>query len=139
MPERGHCPISFALDVIGDKWSLIVIRDMAFFEKRYYRQFLDAGEGIATNILSERLRRLEREGIISKQVDPENRSKIIYSLTDKGIDLVPMLVDLIHWGAKHDCQTAAPAEFLERIENDRDNLITEFQTRLRSSKISPAD
>ncbi|HZS44354.1 MAG TPA: helix-turn-helix domain-containing protein [Blastocatellia bacterium] len=130
--NRSHCPIAYTLDTLGDKWTLVVIRDLALFGKRYYKELLESEEGIATNILSDRLQRLERERIITKRHDPENRSKIIYNLTEKGIDLVPLLVDIIEWGAKYDPCTVVTSQFRERLEKDRLGLIQQFQSKLRS-------
>ncbi|HIG44781.1 MAG: helix-turn-helix domain-containing protein [bacterium] len=79
--RRSGCPVSGTLDVLGDKWSLLIVRDMVFKQARYFKQFLAAGEGIATNILSDRLLKLEQSGIVSKQIDHDNRRQMIYSLT----------------------------------------------------------
>ncbi|HEY4655289.1 MAG TPA: helix-turn-helix domain-containing protein, partial [Cyclobacteriaceae bacterium] len=92
---RSQCPISTALDIFGDKWTLLVIRDLLFNQKKTYGEFLDSEERIATNILSDRLSLLERTGIVSKQKHPYHGLKIVYSLTQKGIDLIPVLVEII--------------------------------------------
>ena len=125
--RRSPCPISFALDLLGDKWSLLVVRDLVFAHKRHFADFLASPEGIASNILASRLKNLEASGIISRRQDPDNARKVVYELTDKGLDLVPALVELIRWGAKYDAKTAAPQSFRQRIERDRDGFIAEIR------------
>ena len=92
---RSQCPISTALDIFGDKWTLLVVRDLLFNEKKTYGEFLDSEEKIATNILADRLALLEMAGIISREKHPDSKLKILYKLTDKGIDLIPVLVEVI--------------------------------------------
>jgi len=99
--HRSFCPINLALEVFGDKWSLIIIRDIMFAGKRHFRELLQSEEKMASNILTDRLVMLEREGIISKQSDPAHKQKFIYSLTSKGIDLLPVLVEIGAWSLKY--------------------------------------
>ncbi len=127
--RRSACPISFSLDFLGDKWTLLVVRDLVFGGKRHYGEFLKSGESIATNILADRLARLEAGGIIKKSPNPANRVKHVYSLTAKGLDLIPVMLELAAWGAAHDPQTAAPRAFLRRFKNDREGLIKEIRKR----------
>src|SRR5262249_27065913 len=129
--RRSDCPISYSLDIFGDRWTLLVARDMAFKGKRNFRDFLASEEGIASNILADRLATLERCGMVSRRPDPAHASKVIYTLTKKGIDLVPALLEPVAWGAKHDPRTATPAEFLKRLRRDRDGVIAELQAALR--------
>jgi DNA-binding HxlR family transcriptional regulator len=98
---RSHCPINLAVEVIGDKWSLIIIRDLMFADKRHFREFLDGDEKIASNILTDRLAKLETEGVINKKNDPTHKQKFIYNLTAKGIDLLPIIVELGNWSLKY--------------------------------------
>ena len=98
---RSDCPISTALDIFGDKWSLLIIRDMAFVGKSTYGNFLESGEHIATNILADRLAMLEWVGIIPRDKHPESKVKILYKLTPKGIDLLPVLAEIIIWSDKY--------------------------------------
>lgn len=104
MAEEGHrsgCPINLSLEVLGDSWSLIVIRDIMFGDRRHYRQLLnESEEGIASNILSDRLKRLTSSGLVSKEQDPSHRQRQLYSLTEQSIQLVPVLVQLGAWGRK---------------------------------------
>lgn len=130
LARRSNCPISYALDVLGDKWTLLVLRDLVFVRKRHFRDFLASPENIASNILTSRLRTLKAQGLVLRRKDPDSARKIIYELTPKGIDLIPVLIELIRWGAKYDARTAAPAVFTHRIEKDREGLIAEIRTAL---------
>jgi DNA-binding HxlR family transcriptional regulator len=94
---------------------------------------LESEEGIATNLLSDRLRRMEKAGIVLKEVDPDNRKKFVYRLTEKGRDLLSLLLDMVLWGATHDAKTAAPEEFVRRLKRDREGVIREFRSRMRES------
>lgn len=135
--RRSHCPIAFALDIFGDKWSLLVLRDLLFKDKRRFSEFLGAEEGISTNILSERLARLEVEGLIAKSPDPENGRQYFYSPTDKGLDLIPALLEVILWSAKHDPKTASPPAVTRRIQMERETFIQEVKRQfVRPSKKS---
>ena len=99
--NRSECPISCALDVFGDKWSLLIIRDLMFNNKNTYSDFLKSGEGIATNILASRLQSLEENKIIKKLEHPNSKAKNLYLLTQKGIDLLPIMVDINIWSEKY--------------------------------------
>ena len=98
---RSDCPLNFGLEIFGDKWSLLIIRDLMFFGKRYYNEFLSSAECISTNILAERLTMLEKEKIIKKEKDPAHKQKLIYSLTEKGIDLAPVIINIGLWSEKY--------------------------------------
>ena len=98
---RSDCPISCTLDILGDKWSLLVMRDLLFFEKTSFGEFLLSDEKIARNILADRLEDLLEKGFIVKEVSPANKSKFLYYPTQKGIDLVPLLFQLADWSKKH--------------------------------------
>src|ERR1700704_4326301 len=97
---RSDCPINYSLEIIGDKWSLLIIRDIAVFGKTSYGEFLNSDEKIATNILSNRLNMLEANGIISKKQNVTNKTKFIYSLAQRGLDLMPLLIDMLIWSSK---------------------------------------
>jgi len=132
--RRSACPISFALDLFGDRWSLLVIRDMMFKGKRTYGEFLKAGEGIATNILADRLETLENAGVIDKAPDPDNGTRYLYSLTDRGLDLMPVMLEIIAWSGKHDPKTPVSAAFRKRIVNSRDKVMAEFRSELETQQ-----
>lgn len=121
--RRSDCPISSALDVFGDRWSLLVIRDLLFKGKVRYGEFLDSEERVSTNILADRLRVLQAHGLIDKRVDPDHGSKFVYSLTQKGRDLAPMLVEMILWSAEHDPMTAASEDFVAEAQRNKPVLL----------------
>jgi len=114
--KRSDCPISFALDIFGDKWSLLIVRDLVFTSKKTYGEFLTSDEGMATNILASRLRSLENGGIIRRSPNPDDKRKELYMLTKKGVDLSPVLMEIIRWSAKHDPQTIASKEFIAQAQ-----------------------
>lgn len=129
--NSNKCPITFALDIFGDKWSLIILRDIIFKGKKYYGEFLTSTEKISTNILASRLLKMESEGLISKSQDTNNLSKYIYQLTPKGKDLIPLMLDMIEWSVKYNSQSGipsniingAPENLLARLHEDREELI----------------
>jgi DNA-binding HxlR family transcriptional regulator len=125
--HRSECPIAYGLDFFGDKWSLLIVRDIALYGRHNFGQFEAAGEGIATNILADRLRRLVEGGIIKKQRDPEHGSKRIYRLTAKGFDLLPIVVEIIVWSAKHDPDSPVTKAYLRRAQCDREGLLEEMR------------
>ena len=108
--SRSSCPISATLDVIGDKWSLLVIRDLLFLGKTQFGEFLSASEGISTNILAQRLNSLEACGIVEKQPYQDNPVRYNYTLTQRGRELRPVLMELIGWGNKHVKGTYTPTD-----------------------------
>ena len=110
------------------------MRDMLLKGKTRYQEFLSSEEGISTNILADRLSRLEKQGIISKRDDPENKKQILYAPTKKGLDLIPVMLELIRWGAKYDSETAAPKEFLRRLEKNPDGLKAEILSHFRKRR-----
>ncbi len=127
-PRRSDCPLNAALEVFGDRWTLLVVRDLMFGGRCSYRDFLKADEKIATNILAERLNRLEAHGIVEKQRDPEDGRKVNYQLTDKGMDLAPVIVEMIVWGARYEDTDTAPAVIHEMTVN-RDSFIAGLRDR----------
>ncbi|PKM31087.1 MAG: transcriptional regulator [Gammaproteobacteria bacterium HGW-Gammaproteobacteria-11] len=127
-PCRSHCPINYALESFGDKWTLLIIRDLMFKAKQSYGDFLSSDEKISTNILADRLKRLEALEIVAKGVNDTNRAKVIYSLTPKGRDLLPIMLEITQWSGKYYAQNNAPKPFLNRLENDKQRLIEEIRT-----------
>ncbi len=123
------CPITFALDTFGDRWSLLIVRDLLMRGYRTNGEFQRSNEGIATNILADRLRRLEKSGIISQSPDPQNRRRILYKLTAKGVDLAPVMVELMRWSGKYDEGTRMPKQIKKRIEREREDFIRALQVR----------
>ena len=99
---RSNCPVNFAVETIGDKWSLVILRDIIFWGKKTYGEFLKSDEKIATNILVGRLELLEKKGLISKSPHATDKRSDIYGITESGLDLIPMLIEAIAWSAKND-------------------------------------
>ncbi|MFN3657522.1 MAG: winged helix-turn-helix transcriptional regulator [Pseudolabrys sp.] len=100
--HRSGCPINLTLEVVGDRWSLLVIRDVIFGNRRHFRELLNRSEeGISSNILADRLKNLVEQGILTRADDPSHKQKGIYSLTDKGIELLPVLAQMAAWGYRH--------------------------------------
>jgi len=129
--EGKNCPIFFSLEIFGDKWSLLILRDILHFDKQHYNEFLESEEGISTNILADRLKRLEAERIISKKRDPDNKKQFIYSPTKKCLDLVPIILEITVWGAKYDPETKAPPEEMTRIRNNRKEYIENIRDKFK--------
>jgi len=136
--RRSACPISFTLDILGDKWTLLILRDLLLNGKRHYREFLEAGEHIATNILADRLKRLEAEGLLTKDRDQDNRKQVIYQPTQKSLALLPVLIEVAYWGATHDPNTAAPRDFVRTTRRDRDALVVLIRKRFSAIRGSSA-
>lgn len=128
--QRSDCPISCSLEVFGDKWSLLIIRDIMLRGKMSYSEFLESEEKIATNILANRLTLLEAENILSKKVSPANKSKFIYSLTQKGADLLPILIEIMDWGAKYN-ENCPRKELGKKIKKDKTSVIKELSQELK--------
>lgn len=129
-----HCPIDFAMNMFGDRWSLLLIRDMLFRGKRRYGDFLNSEEGISTNILAERLKRMQCMGLVEKFPDPENRRASLYLLTDKGLDLLPILLEVIRWGLTHDDQSAVPPPVASALVGDDGSLARQARARIQGER-----
>jgi DNA-binding HxlR family transcriptional regulator len=123
--------------MIGDRWSLLIIRDMMMRGFRTYQEFLNSDEGIATNILADRLRKLEASGIISTSRDPGDRRKLIYNLTQKGIDLGPVLLELALWSARYE-ETDASRAMIQKMEKNRGTFIAGIRRNWQQDKKGPA-
>lgn len=120
---RSHCAINYSLEIIGDQWSLLIIRDIVYFGKRTFGDFLQSDEHISPSILSLRLAHLERQGILVKRPHSSDRRREVYWLTEKGLDLIPILHELSAWGAKHDPETQASHEWMEEVEENRKTIM----------------
>jgi DNA-binding HxlR family transcriptional regulator len=116
--RRSGCPISISLEIFGDRWSLLVVRDLMFKGLRTFKEFAAAGEGIATNVLAERLERLESNGIIARTTDPADARRVLYRLTDKGMALAPVLIEMVIWAARYE-DTDAPPQTVKAMREDR--------------------
>jgi len=113
------CPVDYAVSVIGDGWSLLIIRDLAVRGSKTYAELLDGWEGISTNILAQRLRHLEEKGVITKRKNPDNWRSFIYELSAKGRDLAPVLSELVLWGGKYNDAKEPMTETLSHVRSDR--------------------
>jgi DNA-binding HxlR family transcriptional regulator len=126
--RRSGCPVSVSLEVLGDRWSLLIIRDMMVRAFRTFKEFQESGEGIATNILADRLRNLKQAGIITTEPDADDGRRGTYRLTEKGIDLAPVLLELLIWGAQHH-GTDAPCAAIEMMARNRSAIVAEVRRR----------
>ena len=135
---RSDCPINYSLEIIGDKWSLLIIRDIAVFGKTSYGEFLNSDEKIATNILSNRLNMLEANGIISKKQNVTNKTKFIYSLAQRGLDLMPLLIDMLIWSSKQHPAENGPDVLLAKMAlENRQQLIDAIQSHVQAGNRRP--
>lgn len=133
---RSDCPISTALEIVGDRWTLLIIRDMMFAGKRHFREFLQSGEGISSNILADRLNMLVARGVLTREDDPAHRQKAIYSLTTMGIELLPVLVAMSRWSQKHFPATRRPEA--AALVKGGEALQRQIATALRKGHLRPA-
>jgi DNA-binding HxlR family transcriptional regulator len=131
---RSDCPISTALDIFGDKWSLLIIRNLMFYNMNTYGEFIRMPENIATNILADRLVSLEKAGIILKEEHPESKAKFFYKLTSKGIDLVPLMLELTIWGGKHYEINPYPKAVINDAIKNKEEFVKKLSARLKKIK-----
>ena len=137
--HRSRCPINLSLEVLGDRWSLLILRDMMFAGKRHFREFLRSEEGISSNILADRIRTLLEEGMITKAPDPTHKQKAIHSLTEKSIALVPVFVQLGVWGIRH-LPASEELSVSARVLEEGGPVMWElFMSELREEHIGPSD
>lgn len=129
--KRSNCLISNSLEVLGDKWSLLIVRDLMFKKECTYGDFSKSEEKIATNILASRLLNLEENGIITKEIHPENRTKFLYKLTEKGINLFPLIVEINLWAEKYYPVPEERKEMLEEIHKDKEAFTRIGMAKLR--------
>ena len=131
LDRKSDCAINYSLEILGDAWSLLIIRDMISFGKKTYGEFLSSDERIGTSVLARKLAHLERQGIIYKQTSATDKRKEEYYLTDKGIALVPILNELALWGATYDSHTGANIKIINKYQSDRQGVIARTQQVLR--------
>ncbi|MGH9397797.1 MAG: winged helix-turn-helix transcriptional regulator [Terriglobia bacterium] len=128
--------MSISLEMFGDRWSLLIIRDLMVRGFRTFKEFQKSGEGIATNILADRLRKLEAARIITAEVDETDRRRVNYRLTEKGIDLAPVLLELLIWGAQHE-ETGAPCALIVKMAKNREQVVAEVRRRWQEGDSTP--
>jgi DNA-binding HxlR family transcriptional regulator len=129
---NNKCPIDYALEVFGDRWTLLVLRDLMLSGKRYYRELITSKEGIATNILASRLRKMEADGLIIRKQNPDDKRQIFYELTEKALDLMPILFEISRWSVIYDKDTAAPLELMRRFNDEPQQFIAELKEAART-------
>ncbi len=130
--RRSGCPLNASVEMLGDRWSLLIIRDMMLLGSHTFKEFLGSYEGIATNILADRLRKLEAYGIIRTEQDPSDGRKLIYQLTAKGMDLAPVLTEMVLWAGRHE-QTENRA-LIRLMQKDKQKLLEQIRQRWEQSK-----
>ncbi|SFJ25259.1 transcriptional regulator, HxlR family [Paenibacillus sp. UNC496MF] len=129
--NKSRCSVNFALETVGDNWSLLIVRDIVYYRKKTFGEFLASEEGISTNILSSRLARLERKGVLTKRPHDTDKRKETYALTERGLDLVPVLLELADWGAKHDPE-AKEGRWIGLIQDDRAGAVALVKDTVRA-------
>jgi len=138
---RSHCPVNYGLEAFGDRWALLILRDIVFRGKRTYGEFLKSEEGFATNILASRLSQLIEAGILQREGDERDGRKDIYSLTEKGLDLVPVLFEIVLWSAKYDGRSEATriARLVELIRKDNRKISRKVIEQVKRGEAIVAD
>jgi len=134
--RRSGCPVSICLEVFGDRWSLLIVRDMMVRGHRTFKEFLQSGEGIASNILAGRLHKLKAAQIITSETAETDARSIHYRLTEKGIDLAPVLLELLLWGARHE-ETGAPCAVMAEMAKNREAILGETRRRWQNRDPTP--
>lgn len=134
--HRSGCPVNISLEVFGDRWSLLIVRDLMVRGFTGFQDFLESGEGIATNILADRLKNLQRCGLVTGEKDKEDGRRVIYRLTEKGIDLAPVMLELLIWGAQHE-NTGAPPAVIAELAKNRKAVVEETRRRWRERDATP--
>jgi DNA-binding HxlR family transcriptional regulator len=136
MNHRSGCPVSSALDLLGDRWSLLIVRDLMVRSYRTFREFQHSGEGIATNVLADRLHKLEAGGILMREPSPNDRRSTNYRLTEKGIALAPVLLELLIWGARYEENDASCAA-IDQMAGNRAAVLAEAYRRWKLRDTTP--
>ena len=131
--SRTSCPIACSLDLFGDRWSLLILRDMMLAGKQRYKDFLASPEGISTNILASRLKQLLADGFIEKHKDPNDKKSAVYILSERGISLLPVIIAIVDWAAKNN-DAAAPLLVAEGLKKDRQVYLGEANGRLMQQR-----
>jgi len=134
--RRSGCPVNVSLEVLGDRWSLLIVRDLMVRGFRTFKEFQNSGEGIATNILADRLRKLEAAEIVTVEPDQDDGRVLNYRLTAKGVDLAPVVLELLIWAARHE-PTGAPCGVIDKLADNREALLAEVRRRWRERDPEP--
>ncbi len=135
MKKRSDCPISSSLDIWGDKWSLLIVRDLIFSMQCTYGDFLKSEEKIATNILATRLQMLESNGIITKLNHPDSKAKVLYQLTQKGIDLLPIMIEIHLWADKYSTIPPERNAIIKELKNNKEAFLKSYTKLLKKHQL----
>jgi DNA-binding HxlR family transcriptional regulator len=134
MKRRSDCPLNVSLEIFGDRWTLLIVRDIMLKGRTHFSELLEGGEAIASNILTDRLARLETHALLERRRDPADARRLVYRLTQRGIDLAPVLYEMILWAAQHEA-TAAPPEEVKAMKRDRAGYLTAIRKAWTRSSI----
>ncbi|ANJ99406.1 winged helix-turn-helix transcriptional regulator [Serratia plymuthica] len=131
---RSHCAVNYGVEIFGDRWSLLIIRDIVFTGKKTYGEFMKSEEGIATNVLASRLAFLEQQGILARAPSPDDGRKDLYTLTEKGLDLIPVMLNIVLWSAKHDSKSYVlhRKEWVDRLSRNPVEVSEEVKALVRN-------
>lgn len=133
--EKSGCPINLSLELLGDRWTLLIVRDLIFASKKHFREFLLSDEGISSRTLAERLQTLQEEGIITRSGDPSHKLKAIYRLTEAGIDLLPVLATLGAWGSRYRNADGELARVADELAAGGEAALEQLKQQLRAEHI----
>ncbi len=128
--KQGSCPVTYALEIFGDRWTLVVLRNIVLESRYRNKELCEAIPRIATNVLADRLKRLESRGLVIRERDPEDARQFLYKPTPLAVSVIPMLVEMIAWGAQYGDGEVSPT-FLRRLKEDREGVIEELQKQAR--------
>lgn len=131
---KSHCPINYGLEIFGDPWSLLVVRDIVYFGKHTFNEFLASEEAIAPSVLSARLEQLVAAGMLSKDKDPDDRRRVAYNLTEPGLRVIPILVEIADWGVEADPDTGAPMDWVARVRANKPEMIERITETVRQGR-----
>lgn len=131
--KRSDCAISYSLDLFGDKWTLLILRDIIFREKNSWLEWKNASEGIAPSVLTDRVSLLTNEGVIKKKTSESNASKFLYYLTDKGLDLIPLMVDMMEFGSVYH-PDGGSQYWLKKIKSNKTKAVKELREKMMAAR-----
>lgn len=130
--HKSKCPINFTVEIFGDTWSFLIVRDMFTLGKKTFGEFLDSEERIGSSVLADRLLHLEKKGIITKKTDKLDRRKVVYSLTDQGVNLIPIMYEVAFWGSHASSSPKAPESWFKAMEYDKDMVLKLWRDAVKS-------
>lgn len=128
---KSTCPVNFGLEAFGDPWSLLVVRDVVYFGKHTFNEFLASDEAISPSVLSARLDSLTDAGILRRSADPADGRRVRYDLTDRGLGLIPIMVEIAEWSAAHDPDTGAPADWIALVRDNKPEMLRRYTDTVR--------